>query len=107
MKKILILPLFLFCFTACTNKSAEFKNDSDQTSLQIIDSTDMTNNFYDNTETYPLIVKELTIEGEVVNPGKVDFSKLTKHSVIVKETLLDGSDQTGLWEHTVRRVFTF
>lgn len=52
----------------------------------------MTNNFYDNTETYPLIVKELTIEGEIANPGPVDFSKLPKHSVIVKETLLGKAD---------------
>jgi hypothetical protein len=55
----------------------------------------MTNNFYDNTETFPLIVKELTIEGEISNPGKVDFTDLPRHSVIVKETLLDstGSDR--------------
>ena len=55
----------------------------------------MTNNFYDNTETYPLVVNDLTIEGEIANPGKVDFSKLPVHSVVVKETLLDstGSDR--------------
>jgi hypothetical protein len=51
----------------------------------------MTNNFYNNTETYYLPVKELTVEGEITNPGKVDFSTLTKHSVIVKETLLDSA----------------
>lgn len=64
-------------------------------SVQTIDSTDMTNNFYDNTPTWPLTVNELTIEGEISNPGKVDFSKLPIHSVIVKETLLDstGSDR--------------
>jgi len=49
----------------------------------------MTNNFYDNTETYTLPVKELIIEGEIANPGKVDFSELPVHSVIVKETLSD------------------
>ena len=38
----------------------------------------MTNNFYDNTETYPLPVKELTVEGEIANPGKVDFSVAEK-----------------------------
>jgi hypothetical protein len=55
----------------------------------------MTNNFYDKAETLPLPVKELVIDGEISNPGKVDFSKLHKHSVIVKETLLDstGSDK--------------
>jgi len=48
----------------------------------------MTNNFYYNTETYQLTVKDLTVEGEIANPGKVDFSAFPKHSVIVKETLL-------------------
>ena len=51
----------------------------------------MTNNFYDNVETYPLPVKELIIDGEIADPGKVDFTSLPFHSVIVKETLLDSS----------------
>jgi len=51
----------------------------------------MTNNFYDNVETYPLPVKELFIDGEIANPGKVDFKSLPVHSVIVKETLLDST----------------
>jgi hypothetical protein len=58
---------------------------------QSIDSSDMTNNFYDNVETYPLQVKELYIDGEIANPGKVDFKSLSIHSVIVKETLLDST----------------
>ena len=49
----------------------------------------MTNNFYDNSETYPLTVTPLIIDGEIANPGIVDFSELPLHSVIVKETLLD------------------
>jgi len=51
----------------------------------------MTNNFYYNTETYRLAVKELTVEGEISNPGEVDFSALPKRSVIVKETILDSA----------------
>lgn len=51
----------------------------------------MTNNFYDNTETISLKMREMTVEGEIANPGPVDFSKLSLHSVIVKETLLDNS----------------
>jgi hypothetical protein len=58
-------------------------------SVQYIDSSDMTNNFYDNVETYPLPVKQLVIEGEIANPGVVDFTGLPVHSVIVKEALLD------------------
>jgi hypothetical protein len=55
------------------------------------DTSDMTNNFYDNTEIFPLQVKDLIIEGEIANPGKVDFSEFPLHSVIVKETLLDSA----------------
>jgi hypothetical protein len=51
----------------------------------------MTNNFYDNSETYSLPVNGLTIEGEIANPGKADFSDLPLHSVIVKETLSDSA----------------
>jgi hypothetical protein len=56
---------------------------------QVIDGSDKTNNFYDNVETYNFPVKDLVIEGEIANPGKVDFTNLPVHSVIVKETLLD------------------
>ncbi|MDD4603925.1 MAG: hypothetical protein PHF97_08980 [Bacteroidales bacterium] len=56
----------------------------------IPDKSDKNNNFYDNEESYALPVKDLYIEGEIENPGKVDFSKLPKHTVIVKETLLSG-----------------
>lgn len=51
----------------------------------------MTNNFYNKTETCKLPVKELTVEGEIANTGKVDLSTLQKRSVIVKETLLSSS----------------
>jgi len=55
------------------------------------DTAEMTNNFYDNTETFTLAVNELFIEGEISNPGKVDFSSMPLRSVIVKEDLPDGS----------------
>lgn len=73
-----------------------------------IDSTDMTNNFYDNTETFSLPVKDLTVDGEIDNPGKVGFSKLRKHSVIVKETLLDsagGNRFTGAFRYDGYSLF--
>jgi hypothetical protein len=68
----------------------------------------MTNNFYDKVETYPLPVKELFIDGEVANPGKLDFTNLPVHSVIVKETLLDsaGSDRfTGAYRYDGYSLF--
>jgi hypothetical protein len=72
------------------------------------DTADMTNNFYDNVETFSLAVKELTIEGEVSNPGKVDFSSLPKHSVIIKEALLDsigGNRFTGAYRYDGYSLF--
>ncbi len=75
---------------SCINntKPPEYKTSSKE---QPFDTSDMTNNFYDNTRTHSLPMKDLFIDGEVANPGKVDFSDLPLHSVIVKETLLDSA----------------
>ena len=61
------------------------------------DKTNQTNDFYDNEETFHLPLGELEIAGEIENPGKVDFSRLNKRSVIVKETRLNinGSNEIG------------
>jgi hypothetical protein len=80
----------IFNLTAC-NQPPTGNALSEKLPTQFTDSTDMTNNFYDNTETYQLPVKELTVEGEIANPGKVDFSVLQRHTVIVKEALLDSA----------------
>jgi len=58
---------------------------------QFPDTTDITNNFYDNTLTNALQQYDLIIGGEVANPGKVNFSTLPVHRVIVKETLLESA----------------
>jgi hypothetical protein len=81
---ILIIPILVAC-TQNRSMSGEIR----KSNIQSIDSLEMTNNFYDNTETVSLTVNDLTVEGEIVNRGKVDFSKMLKHSVIVKETLFD------------------
>ncbi len=89
-RKVVILFAISFWITSCS-QTPSLNTVSEKSPTQFIDSTDMTNNFYDNTETYQLPLKELTVEGEITNPGKVDFSVLQKHSVIVKETLLDSA----------------
>lgn len=43
------------------------------------------NDFYDNTKTYILKGPEIYVDGEVRNPGLIEFNKLKKHSVIVRE----------------------
>lgn len=50
-----------------------------------------TNDFYDDAETNKLPVPTIQVLGEIANPGITDLSKLSLHSVIVKETLLQDS----------------
>ncbi len=91
MKKLSYLLLFLLSLISCTNRPKQLVGNEKNPLNQSIDTSDMTNNFYDNTEVYPLPVKELFIDGEIANPGKVDFTNLPVRSVIVKETLLDSA----------------
>ena len=83
-------------------QESEPKNPGDtitRSDLKLPDTADMTNNFYDNTETYSLPGEGVLIEGEIANPGKSIFQS-SEHSVIVKEALLDSPVQTGLLELT-------
>jgi hypothetical protein len=76
---------------SCNSTQKTSVENEKKNSDQYIDSSEMTNNFYDNVETFPLPVKQLVIEGEISNPGVVDFAGLPVHSVIVKEALLDSA----------------
>ncbi|MGA2822761.1 MAG: hypothetical protein ABSE72_04475 [Bacteroidales bacterium] len=98
MKKFLNFSLLLLIFIWQINNGLMGQNIRNEDSLKNVipaaDAGDRNNNFYDNAETYSLPGDEIEVMGEIENPGKVDFSKLSKHSVIVKETLLkeDGTD---------------
>jgi hypothetical protein len=86
MPKYFILAFLSLGLFSCVNNTTTTEKPDTK---QLPDITDMTNNFYDNTEVIPLVMNDLIIEGEIANPGKVDFSALPQHSVIVKETMLD------------------
>jgi hypothetical protein len=98
MKKLILL----FAFQCILSSSFSQDPLKDQTrrapvlkeSNPMTDKGDRNNNFYDNEVTIALQPAELEVTGEVQNPGKVDFSRLQKRSVIVKETVLkeDGSN---------------
>ncbi len=100
MKKAAILStvfLILFFNYSCDNKNKQDVNTNNKTSdIPAIeaDTVDATNNFYDNAETYSLHTFDLELTGEIKNPGKVDFSGMSLHSIIVKETALDGDRDT-------------
>lgn len=55
-----------------------------------VDTSDATNDFYDNEATHPLPLAALTVDGEVADSGPADLTALPRRSVIVKEALLDG-----------------
>ena len=102
MKKY--FPLFLFCVViiSCKEDILMKKPAPNYIPIQIADSMDLTNNFYDNVETFSLPLNDLSVEGEISNPGVIDLNKLTKRSVIVKETLLDekgGNKFTGAFRY--------
>ena len=91
MKYLIFILIIILNLTSCKNNFEYHSKDITINIKQQVDTSDMTNNFYDNVETYTLPVKELVIEGEIANPGKVDFTALPVHSVIVKEALLDSA----------------
>jgi hypothetical protein len=107
MKRNSIFTLIILSLISC-NQIQTKQSANRKPVVQFIDSTDMTNNFYDNTPTFPLPLKDITIEGEIENPGKADLSELPLHSVIVKETLLDsaGNDKfTGAFRYDGYSLF--
>ncbi|OFX27637.1 MAG: hypothetical protein A2041_10300 [Bacteroidetes bacterium GWA2_31_9b] len=88
MRLFTTLVALCFAIVSCNqNAPKEISENSNQP--YVIDTTN--NNFYDNVESYALPLVELEITGEILNPGKVDFTKLTKRNVIVKETQLEGT----------------
>jgi hypothetical protein len=93
MKKLLIMFALQFILTPLFCQTMEKNTTPADVHLKVAaeapDKGDRNNNFYDNEETYTLTPLDIEVSGEVENPGKVDFSKLTKRSVIVKETLLN------------------
>jgi hypothetical protein len=91
MVRLTLLLIFLLSLVSCKTDPGQTSVKTNLSGIQTFDTSDMTNNFYDNSEMYSLPVRDLYIEGEVSNPGKVDFSELPVHSVIVKETLLDSA----------------
>jgi hypothetical protein len=91
MKKIFFFLLIIICISSCKQNNVKNSQAIDNPVIQLVDTSDNTNNFYDNTATTILPGVEMTIDGEISNPGPVDFSSLPVHSVIVKETLLDSS----------------
>jgi hypothetical protein len=66
------------------------------------------NSLYHQTEIVKLTAGELNVAGEVVEPGKADFSKIYEREVFVKETLLNGNNEpafTGAYRYSGYSLF--
>ena len=109
MKTVKFLMITMVAlFWACQEKQVEVVKTIDASLRgQVVDSLEKTNNFYDNVETHSLKGGDIMVEGEVENPGKVDFSKLVKRSLIVKETLLtdSGDEFVGAYRYDGYSLF--
>jgi hypothetical protein len=89
--KNLFVSLFFgvaICLAACNVNTKKDLIGGD-TLRASFDSTDRTNDFYDDAETVPLSgPMQIAIEGEIEKSMNIDLTTLKKHSVIVKETIL-------------------
>jgi len=92
MKNILFVISAGFLLNACQPKQVDTQESAN---LNNPDTAGLTNNFYDNEAVNQLPMVTLSLDGEISNPGLVDFTKLPIRSVIVKETNLnpDGSNK--------------
>ncbi|NCA85595.1 MAG: hypothetical protein EOM83_08475 [Clostridia bacterium] len=86
MKKFLFLIAAVAMF-GCQNQNAEKQATTSAPPQHQRDTTDATNNFYDNEDLHALQTNTVEISGEIANPGTIDFSTLPKRSIIVKEAL--------------------
>ena len=95
MKKqsIYLFALLVFIGFSCTEQNKPTQDEQHPSAKILLDgdTADLTNYFYDNAETHELKMTNLSIGGELANPGQVNFEDLPLHSVIVKETLLSES----------------
>ena len=107
MKNVVVLS-GIFLIAASCGVNAATENAAAPHWVIAPDTSDATNDFYDNTETFVLPVKKLEIAGEIENPGPVDFSRLARHSVIVKEAGLDEAGKvkfTGAYRYDGYSLF--
>jgi hypothetical protein len=90
MKIRIILILLVASLAACVNIETNSPGVSGK-AVPVIDSLELTNDFYDNTPVYSLPVSDLTVNGEVETETTVKLSELPLRSVICKEAVTDTS----------------
>ncbi len=98
MRKILIIALAIISITSCNTNNCK-KNIEN---IPSADTTNASNDFYDNAEVYNLnSLNNIQIDGEIENPGTIQFADFPLQDVIVKETLIAENDEefTGAFRY--------
>jgi len=87
-------PTVFFLFIAAVLQGCNSSPDASNRASSV-DTTDATNDFYDNAPTHLLTNNgKVMVDGEVDEPHEVYFQDLKRRSVIVKETVLkDGKEE--------------
>lgn len=85
-KNIVVLLVATVIFSSCTSQNKQIGMPD------YYDNDNSTNCFFDNTPINNFQLPNIIVDGEVYNPGKVDFSKLIIHEMVVKETLLENGE---------------
>lgn len=80
---ILLIPIIIGCVSPEPKKA-------DHHPAVSVDSLDATNDFYDNEVTHLLPAEVVIVDGETSQTFSIDLNSLPLHSVIVKETKLEG-----------------
>jgi hypothetical protein len=94
MKNLFFLIFAMFVISCGNSGQQDQKTHHSNLSEQPADTTDLTNNFYDNEKCYPLQTGRLEIEGEISHPGNINLKGLPLRSIIVKEALPEAGGNT-------------
>jgi hypothetical protein len=109
IQSIVLSGLLIICGFSCGDKVHQSQKEEiiPPAGSNKPDTSDLTNNFYDNAEDHKLPFTNLVVGGEVSNPGPVSFEGLQLHTVIVKETRLSetGDTFTGAYRYDGYSLF--
>lgn len=90
MKNLGIVIFILFIFLACNRQNTKQTADAKHKTAIHFDSTNNTNDFYDNAETRSFEIPTIQITGDVKKDTVINPGSLPLRSIIVKEAIISG-----------------
>jgi hypothetical protein len=91
MKKSIAVLIIASLFTSCNQKNKDTTDNISTQKFRYDESQKKTNDFYDDAEPFVLEGSRIiNVAGEISNPGEINIKQMPMHSLIVKETFIDG-----------------